>query len=161
MDAEEVLSRINQAALKEAPELDLSGLGLKSLPLEVGNLTNLTFLDLEHNELTALPSEIGYLTNLTGLGLAGNQLTRLPPEIVELLTHPPWRTHSVTFPKPRGSSPTLLAVIRVHSALSCLMAEGHELGTRKLAQSRTAQQLTSHGSKLLHIGSIAWLKRLA
>ena len=100
MDAEEVLSRINQAALKEAPELDLSGLGLKSLPLEVGNLTNLTFLDLEHNELTALPSEIGYLTNLTGLGLAGNQLTRLPPEIVELLAHPPWRKHSVTFPKP-------------------------------------------------------------
>ena len=54
---------------------------------------------------------------------------------VELLAHPPWRTHSVTFPKPWGSSPTLLTVIHVHSALSCLMAEGHELGTRKLAQS--------------------------
>ena len=100
MDTEEVLSRINQAALKEASELDLSGLGLKSLPPQVGNLTNLTFLDLEHNELTALPSEIGYLTNLTGLGLAGNQLTRLPPEIVEPLAHPRSRTHSVTFPKP-------------------------------------------------------------
>ena len=107
MDVEEVLSRINQAALKEASELDLSGLGLKSLPPQVGNLTNLTFLDLEHNELTALPSEIGYLTNLTGLGLAGNQLTRLPPEIVELLAHPPWRTHSVTFPKHWDNLPTL------------------------------------------------------
>ena len=107
MDAEEVLSKINQAALKEASELDLSGLGLKSLPPQVGNLTNLTFLDLEHNELTALPSEIGYLTNLTGLGLAGNQLTRLPPEIVELLTHPRWRMHSVTFPKPWHNSRTL------------------------------------------------------
>ena len=107
MYVEEVLSRINQAALKEASELDLSGLGLKSLPPQVGNLTNLTFLDLEHNELTALPSEIGYLTNLTGLGLAGNQLTRLPPEIVETLAHPPWRMHSVTFPKPWHNSRTL------------------------------------------------------
>ena len=107
MDAEEVLSRINQAALKEASELDLSGLGLKSLPPQVGNLTNLTFLDLEHNELTALPSEIGCLTNLTGLGLAGNQLTRLPSERVEHLTHPPWRTPSVTFPESWGDLPTL------------------------------------------------------
>ena len=84
MDAEEVLSRINQAALKEAPELDLSGLGLKSLPPQVWNLTNLTFLNIEHNELTELPSEIGYLTNLTGLVLADNQLIGLPPEIVKL-----------------------------------------------------------------------------
>ena len=65
MDAEEVLSRINQAALEEASELDLSGLGLRSLPPQVWNLTNLTFLNLEHNELTALPPEIGYLTNLS------------------------------------------------------------------------------------------------
>ena len=75
MDAEEVLSRINQAALKEASELDLSGLGLKSLPPQVGNLTNLTFLNLEYNELTALPSEIGNLTSLTHLYLGHNQLT--------------------------------------------------------------------------------------
>ena len=64
---------------------------------------------------------------------------------VELLAHPPWRTHSVTFPKPWGSSPTLLTVIRVHSALSCLMAEGHELGTRKLAQSRTIPRTRAGG----------------
>ena len=63
MDVEEVLSRINQAALKEASELDLSGLGLRSVPQQVWNLSNLSFLDLGHNELTALPSEIGYLTN--------------------------------------------------------------------------------------------------
>ena len=84
MDAEEVLSRIDRAALEEASELDLSGLGLRSLPPQVWNLTNLTFLNLEHNELTALPSEIGYLTNLTGLVLADNQLIGLPPEIVTL-----------------------------------------------------------------------------
>ena len=107
MDAEEVLSKINQAAVEEASELDLSGLGLKSLPPQVGNLANLTFLNLEYNELTALPSEIGYLTNLTGLVLAGNQLTRLQPEIVETLAHPRSRTHSVTFPKPWHNSRTL------------------------------------------------------
>ena len=81
MDAEEVLSRINQAALEEASELDLSGLGLRSLPPQVWNLTNLTFLNLEHNELTALPSEIGNLISLTNLYLGHNQLTELPPEI--------------------------------------------------------------------------------
>ena len=123
MDAEEVLSRINQAALKEALELDLSGLGLKSLPPQVGNLTNLTFLDLEHNELTALPSEIGYLTNLTGRGLAGNQLIRLPPEIVELLAHPPWRKHFVTFPKPWHNSPIFWTTKHAPAALSCPVLE--------------------------------------
>ena len=79
MDVEEVISRINQAAVEEASELDLSGLGLKSLPPQVGNLANLTFLNLEYNELTALPSEIGNLTSLTHLYLGHNQLTDLPP----------------------------------------------------------------------------------
>ena len=56
MDVEEVISRINQAALEGASELDLAGLSLRSLPPQVWNVTNLTFLDLRYNELTALPS---------------------------------------------------------------------------------------------------------
>ena len=84
MDAEEVLSRINQAALEEASELDLAGLGLRSLPPQVWNVTNLTSLHLEYNELSSLPSEIGNLTSLTNLYLGHNQLTELPPEIGNL-----------------------------------------------------------------------------
>ena len=84
MDAEEVLSRINQAALEGASELDLAGLGLRSLPPQVWNVTNLTSLHLEYNELSSLPSEIGNLTSLTNLYLGHNQLTELPPEIGNL-----------------------------------------------------------------------------
>ena len=84
MDAEEVLSRINQAALEEASELDLAGLGLRSLPPQVWNVTNLTSLHLEYNELSSLSSEIGNLTSLTNLYLGHNQLTELPPEIGNL-----------------------------------------------------------------------------
>jgi len=38
---------------------------LTELPKEIGNLTNLTELNLTGNELTELPKEIGNLTNLT------------------------------------------------------------------------------------------------
>ncbi|MCI5207836.1 MAG: leucine-rich repeat domain-containing protein, partial [Candidatus Electrothrix sp. ATG2] len=40
------------------------------------------FIDLDGQGLTDLPPEIGQLTNLTELQLWGNQLTYLPPEIV-------------------------------------------------------------------------------
>ena len=56
-----------------------------SIPPEIGNLTNLTYLNLgedlyplnaERNQFTGLiPSEIGNLTNLTFLNLSRNQLT--------------------------------------------------------------------------------------
>ena len=57
-----------------------------AIPSEIGNLTNLTNLDLSHIHLTgAIPSEIGNLTNLTDLHLGGNDLTgEIPPEIGNL-----------------------------------------------------------------------------
>jgi len=63
--------------------LELSGLGLTTLPPEIGQLTALTRLDLNNNQLTSLPPEIGRLTALTELRLSRNQLTSLP-EIVRL-----------------------------------------------------------------------------
>ena len=58
--------------------------GLKVLPPEIGELTNLTHLNLAGNQLTALPPEIGNLTNLTSLRLNDNQLTALPPQVGRL-----------------------------------------------------------------------------
>jgi len=75
------LKRIKKAARTGATELDLSELGLTSLPPEIGGLTNLTTLWLNENQLTSLPPEIGGLANLTELYLYKNQLTSLPLEI--------------------------------------------------------------------------------
>ena len=56
------------------------------IPSEIGNLTNLTYLNLRSNQLTgSIPPEIGNLTNLTRLWLNDNQLTgSIPPEIGNL-----------------------------------------------------------------------------
>ena len=54
-----------------------------SIPPEIGNMTNLEWLDLSNNQLTgSIPSKIGNLTNLTGLNLAYNQLTGEIPESI-------------------------------------------------------------------------------
>ena len=58
--------------------------GLKNLAKEIGNLTNLTELNLHDNKLTNIPKEIGNLTNLTQLDLSNNQLTNIPKEIGNL-----------------------------------------------------------------------------
>ena len=61
------------------------------IPPEIGQLTNLTYLELGQKNLTGeIPPEIGQLTNLTFLSLYSNQLTgEIPPEIGNLtnLTH--------------------------------------------------------------------------
>ncbi|KPA15105.1 leucine rich repeat protein [Candidatus Magnetomorum sp. HK-1] len=51
---------------------------LTSLPHEIGNLTNLTFLSLESNGLTIVSTEIGNPTNITFFEL------NIPTEIEKL-----------------------------------------------------------------------------
>jgi small GTP-binding protein len=70
--------------LKNLTELNLSKNQLEPLPPEIGELKNLTELNLSRNQLETLPPEIGELKNLTELNLTGNQLETLPPEIGEL-----------------------------------------------------------------------------
>jgi len=70
--------------LTNLTELDIYSNQLSNLPTELGNLTNLTGLYLPDNQLRSLPAEIGNLTNLTDLYLAGNQLSSLPTEITNL-----------------------------------------------------------------------------
>lgn len=66
-------------------ELDLSGRGLTSIPMEVFSRTDLVRLDLSNNRLTQAPqSQIGQLVNLKYLDLSGNSLTGLPAELGRL-----------------------------------------------------------------------------
>ncbi|MFN5836147.1 MAG: leucine-rich repeat domain-containing protein, partial [Pseudanabaena sp.] len=47
---------------------------LTSIPAEIGNLTNITELDLSYNQLTSLPPEIANLQNLVRLDIRGNAI---------------------------------------------------------------------------------------
>jgi internalin A len=82
--ADEVLQMIKQAARDGVTRLDLSGVGLTSLPTVIGQLTNLTDLVLSNNQLTSLPTGIGQLNKLSQLDLSDNCLTSLPAEIGQL-----------------------------------------------------------------------------
>jgi len=57
---------------------------LISLPISIGNLTNLTILNCSYNNLISLPESIGLLINLTNLCCCYNQLTTLPESIGNL-----------------------------------------------------------------------------
>jgi Leucine-rich repeat (LRR) protein len=57
---------------------------LTSLPAQIGELKNLTQIDLRSNQLKELPSQIGGLENLTDLNLGYNQITSLPSQISNL-----------------------------------------------------------------------------
>jgi Leucine-rich repeat (LRR) protein len=64
-------------------ELHFNNSFLTTIPAEIGNLTNLTYLGIEKNYyLTTIPAEIGNLTNLTTLFFYQNRsITTIPKEI--------------------------------------------------------------------------------
>ncbi len=107
MEEKELIKIIKKAKRDGRTEISLPYMGIKSLPPEIGQLTNLTTLFLSGNQLTSLPKELGQLTklydlymhnnklksvpaelgrltNLTKLRLDGNQLTRVPAELGRL-----------------------------------------------------------------------------
>ena len=57
-----------------------------TIPVDLGQLNNLTGLDLGNNQLTdKIPPELGKLANLASLNLSTNQLTgKIPPELGKL-----------------------------------------------------------------------------
>lgn len=58
MNNQELLEIIETAAINQATTLNLSNKGLTTLPAEIGQLTNLTWLDLDKNPLESPPPEI-------------------------------------------------------------------------------------------------------
>jgi small GTP-binding protein len=74
--------RIANALRKRSGVLDLSRLGLRTLPSEIGQLTELVDLWLDNNQLTSLPLEITKLKSLRGLYLHENPKLGLPAEVL-------------------------------------------------------------------------------
>ncbi|MBG91172.1 MAG: hypothetical protein CL521_05085 [Actinobacteria bacterium] len=68
-----------------ATHLNLTKLGLKSLPTEIMRLVNLTDLNLWGNQLTGLPIEIVTLVNLKSLSVEDNRLRALPAGLEKLV----------------------------------------------------------------------------
>ena len=61
--------------------LNLNHKRLTYLPESVDRLSNITNLNLHHNKLTSLPESIGNLSNLIELSIGSNQLTNIPDSI--------------------------------------------------------------------------------
>ena len=70
--------------LKSMKNLNLAGYNLDYLPIEIGNLINLTSLTLDDNNLVELPYSIVYLENLEYLSISTNNLISLPEELSNL-----------------------------------------------------------------------------
>ncbi|XP_066571943.1 uncharacterized protein LOC136760440 [Amia ocellicauda] len=67
--------------LRNLSVLNLDTNELRSIPVEIGDLQNLERLTLSNNYLSALPEEIGQLRKLTSLHLANNSFRELPVQI--------------------------------------------------------------------------------
>ncbi len=80
----EAKQRIAKAKKKRASGLDLSCMGIKSIPPELEELSQLIWLNLDRNQLTDAPIEVSKLTCLTVLDLSQNQLTSVPKELCQL-----------------------------------------------------------------------------
>ena len=66
-------------------KLDLTGNNLKTIPPEIGQLTELKTLNLGKNPITSLPDEIANLSNLNTLNLKDTNLSKEEQEKVERL----------------------------------------------------------------------------
>ncbi|NJL55090.1 TIR domain-containing protein [bacterium] len=83
-EIDEVGRRIQKAVKKGETELNLSGLGLLSVPDSVGQLANLSALDLSNNRIDSIPKSLKNLSNLTQISLSGNQFKLFPKELTQI-----------------------------------------------------------------------------
>ncbi|MAJ45256.1 MAG: hypothetical protein CMF96_11010 [Candidatus Marinimicrobia bacterium] len=62
-------------------KLDLDNLSLDTIPISIGGLEHLRWVELENNNLTAIPEQFGSLSELWYLDLYNNQILDLPMSI--------------------------------------------------------------------------------
>lgn len=82
--SDEARRRIATARDRGADELDLRGLGLRTLPAELADLTGLFDLHLADNELSDLPPWLSRLNQLAALHLGGNFFEAVPRVVSNL-----------------------------------------------------------------------------
>lgn len=80
----EAIDRLVKAAEQRASKIDVSGLGLRRLPTEIGMLDKTRALDAQRNDLRRVPKELADLHALHSLELQDNKLPGLPPELGRL-----------------------------------------------------------------------------
>lgn len=74
----------NSELLAQIDVLDLSKLGLTSLPEEIGYLSGLKNLNLKNNRLSELPTACTNFRSLTHINLENNEFATIPPCLAEL-----------------------------------------------------------------------------
>jgi hypothetical protein len=83
-DKEQACERIIKVFTEKSSYLNLPALKLNRLPSVIGQITQLTGLDLSYNKLETIPNEICQLTQLTSLTFMFNKLRAIPNEIFQL-----------------------------------------------------------------------------
>ncbi len=73
-----VHEKIKHTRETNAKYLNLSDMGLTTLPKELFTLTNLTSLSFERNKIKTISEDIGNLVNLRVLFMQDNKLIKLP-----------------------------------------------------------------------------------
>lgn len=118
----------HHCTLRHYTHLQLNGLGLNKLPLEIGQLTRLIGLCLNNNIFSSLPSGMGQLTNLQELNLYDNQFTALPVEICLLtrLTNLKLGFNRLTFLPSEIGQLTNLTHLSLHN--NCITSLPREIG---------------------------------
>ncbi len=81
---QEAQERILNCLCNHSIKLDLSNLGLTSLPTAISGFTDLAILSLDNNNFQEIPREIFALENLTYLSICDNALSEVGLEIVLL-----------------------------------------------------------------------------
>jgi hypothetical protein len=79
-----MMESANLPYLASITSLDLENLFLKTIPSEIGQLSQLSYLGLSNNKIAHIPDAIGQLSQLSYLGLSNNKIAHIPDEIGQL-----------------------------------------------------------------------------
>ena len=127
--------------------LVLPGNGLKGdVPAEIGDLANITYMDISYNEITSIPKEISNLKKLTyQLNLSNTLVSELPDEIGEMNISILYANNTPlkSLPKGIGNSKTLTSLTLSDTKITSLPDE--------IANISTLRSVSIYGSYLKSI----------